>query len=57
MKGKKNGHGIHFYSSGAKYEGNWEENKAHGSGALIYPNGDNYMGDFVDGRKKWKGGI
>lgn len=36
MKGKKNGHGIYYYSNGLVYEGNFIDGKKNGHGTLTY---------------------
>ena len=35
-----------LYKDGSLYEGDWVNNKRHGSGRLIYINGDCYEGDW-----------
>jgi len=34
------------YSSGAKYDGGWREDRADGRGKFYYLNGDKYDGDW-----------
>ena len=36
------------WPSGEKYEGEWSEDKKHGSGVYHYMNGSVYTGDFVN---------
>jgi len=44
-----------LYSSGAKFQGEWIEDKVNGKGLMIYPSKDKYEGDFKDGIKKGSG--
>lgn len=36
IDGKRNGHGIHQYSEGGTYDGNWKDNRMSGFGKLYY---------------------
>ena len=40
---------------GAKYEGDWFEDKQHGFGKETWPDGANYEGEFDFGKKHGKG--
>jgi hypothetical protein len=55
--GKRHGRGIRVWSSGARYEGDWFQDKMTGFGILIGPGPDGirYEGQFVDGRKQGRG--
>ena len=45
---QRHGRGVQIWKSGAKYEGNWRDDKANGDGRFIYGNGDVYEGEWVD---------
>jgi hypothetical protein len=42
----KDGYGIEYHISGAKYQGYWKDDVYHGYGILVHENGDIYDGDF-----------
>lgn len=42
----KHGKGVQIWKDGAKYEGEWINNKAQGRGVFVHPNGDLYEGEF-----------
>ena len=44
----RNGTGIHFYSNGDIYKGDWSNNKRIGKGRLIFKDGSEYIGQFID---------
>jgi hypothetical protein len=48
-KGKviKQGYGIQIWPSGTVYEGNWENNVAHGKGKFTHVNGNVYEGMYI----------
>ncbi len=39
MKNKKEGHGVLYYASSGKWEGNWKEGKQSGKGYRTDKNG------------------
>ena len=45
---QRHGRGVQIWKSGAKYEGNWRNDKANGDGRFIYGNGEVYEGEWVD---------
>ena len=50
--GKKNIAGIfYFKKNGARYEGQWKDNKMDGYGKYFYPNGTIYEGYFKDNKR------
>lgn len=44
----KCGKGVQLWKDGAKYEGEWRDNKANGRGTFYHVNGDLYEGEFRD---------
>jgi len=44
----KNGYGAMTYPNGAKYVGNFKDNKRNGYGTLTHSNGAKYVGNFKD---------
>jgi hypothetical protein len=38
------------YSQGDIYNGNWQNDKAHGYGEMKYPNNSKYEGQWVEGK-------
>ena len=47
--GVKHGKGVLMMSSGARYEGNFQDNMMEGSGTFVWPS-QKYVGDFHNGR-------
>jgi hypothetical protein len=45
-KNVRHGRGIQIWPDGAKYIGNWKNDKACGKGKLYHPDGDIYEGDW-----------
>jgi len=43
-----NGQGTYSYVDGAKYVGQFKDDKRHGQGTIYYKNGDKYVGQFKD---------
>jgi len=39
-----------YFGSGAKYVGQFKENKKHGSGIYTYPDGKKFIGKFLSDR-------
>lgn len=44
--GERHGYGIQVWPDGAKYEGYWRDNMAHGRGKFYHIDGDVYDGNF-----------
>jgi len=42
----REGFGIQVWTDGARYQGHWKANKAHGSGTFWHAEGDIYEGEF-----------
>ena len=43
-----------MFASGLRYDGDWRDDKAHGSGVAVYVNGDRYDGEWqLDHRWGW----
>ena len=47
--------GTFTYASGAKYVGEYKDDKKHGKGTFTWANGDRYEGEYKDGKKHGKG--
>ena len=45
-----NGEGTYLYANGAKYTGQWKNDKQHGQGTYTYSNGATYVGQFKDNK-------
>ena len=43
--------GIYIWANGAKYEGEWKNNKREGKGKMSSSEGKVYEGDFKDNKK------
>lgn len=54
-KGKANGKGVGLYTTGSRYEGEWQENLRHGEGVFYWPDGEYYIGSFVNGERSGQG--
>lgn len=44
--------GIYTWPNGARYEGDWKNNKREGRGKMFGSDGKNYEGDFKDNKKE-----
>ena len=42
----RDGFGIQRWSDGARYEGQWKQNKAHGKGKFFHVDGDVFEGEW-----------
>ncbi len=49
--GKRHGTGIRVWTNGARYEGQWLNDKIHGQGMLISEDGAKFEGYFYNGLK------
>jgi len=49
VKSKAEGRGIHIWSSGDKYEGEWKNCVKHGQGTESFSNGDVFTGWYEEG--------
>ena len=47
-EGLRHGPGTQVWPDGAKYEGEWQNNKANGRGKFWHADGDIYEGDWQD---------
>ena len=45
-RGVRHGFGVQSWPDGAKYKGQWSNNKAHGKGTFWHADGDCYDGEF-----------
>lgn len=53
---KFNGKGIcTYYCSGDRYDGQWKDDKKHGTGKCIWTDGSNYDGQWENNRRNGKG--
>src|SRR2546423_1867990 len=43
--------GIHFFSDGRKYDGEWVNNTMHGKGVLTWKDGRKYDGTFANDKR------
>lgn len=48
--GQRHGEGALWYSSGARYEGQWEHDRKQGSGAYVFEDGTVFAGQFAADR-------
>jgi hypothetical protein len=53
--GLRSGQGTQVWPDGAKYEGNWENNKANGKGKFFHADGDIYTGEWKDDKANGQG--
>lgn len=51
----RHGYGVQIWPDGARYEGQWEFNKANGKGTFWHVHGDKYEGDWLDDKAHGKG--
>ena len=51
----ENGQGTYKYSNGAKYKGQWKNNRLDGQGTLTYLDGSKYVGQFKDSHLSGQG--
>ena len=51
QKDMYNKKGVYTWKNGAKYEGEWKNNKRHGKGKMINSDGKIYEGDFKENKK------
>jgi len=52
----KNGKdGILEYASGARYDGEWKNDKSDGYGSFYYANNDIYEGEWKNSKKNGRG--
>ena len=51
----KEGNGIHFFTNGDIYDGEWKQGKSHGKGIYTWRSGAKYVGDFKNGEISGKG--
>ena len=49
------GKGVYTWPSGAKYDGDYVDDKKHGKGVMTWPDGRKYDGDYVDDKMHGKG--
>ncbi len=52
MNDLRSGNETHLYSNGAKYEGQWLDDKYDGFGKLTYARDDNLDRDYYSGEYK-----
>jgi hypothetical protein len=57
VKRKSGGHGTLILADGRRRDGNWDEEKAIGSGIITYPDGSQWAGEWIrgDGTKEVPG--
>lgn len=53
--GKREGHGIYWFSNGSKCEGQWQNDSMNGRGSIWYANGNMYIGEIREGQINGKG--
>ena len=46
LNGLRHGRGVQIWEDGAKYDGEWEYDKAHGVGTFYHADGDIYQGQW-----------
>jgi hypothetical protein len=47
--------GTYTYPDGAKYDGEWKDNKRHGHGVWMRPDGTKYVGEWVNDQPEGEG--
>jgi len=47
--------GTHTLPNGAKYVGEWKDDKPNGQGTYTSPDGEKYVGEFLDGKRNGQG--
>ena len=47
--------GTYTFPDGAKYVGEWRDDKYHGQGTYTYPNGQKYVGEYKDDKRNGQG--
>ena len=52
---KRHGQGTYTFSSGAKYVGEWRDDKRHGQGTETFASGNKYVGEWRDDKKHGQG--
>jgi len=55
--GQRHGQGTLFYSSGARYEGQWQHGKKHGQGVYQFEDGSVFTGEFAEDRPVLSSGV
>ena len=49
----RHGYGVQMWPDGAKYEGYWKNDKAHGKGKFYHVEGDVYDGDWAQDKVRY----
>jgi hypothetical protein len=49
------GYGVYTWTTGEKYEGNWQNGKRNGFGSNYYADGNVYMGEWYNDQQQGKG--
>ena len=47
--------GAYTFASGAKYVGEWRDDKQHGQGTFTFPDGEKYVGEWRDNKQHGQG--
>ena len=53
--GKRDGFGLRVFTNGARYTGQWSDDKMHGQGQLLQAEGSGYEGQFFNGYRQGTG--
>ena len=53
--GKKQGHGVFYYSDGDIYDGEWNNDMKEGKGKLTYNNGTIFEGNWKADKREGEG--
>jgi hypothetical protein len=53
----RNGYGAYTFADGAKYVGDFKNNKIHGQGTFTFPDGAKYVGDFKNNEMSGQGTV